>query len=86
MRNFGNPTVYLERRRGDLLKAKQALSEGDFQTLQNMGHQWKGNAETFGFPDLGQLGARIEEAHDLDKLAELVHEFESWLNAVSPQT
>jgi HPt (histidine-containing phosphotransfer) domain-containing protein len=75
---------YLIRRHEDLARAKQALLDSDFAVIQSIGHQWKGNGATFGFPELGALGSNLEEAaaekriHDVKSL---VAEFEIWIKS-----
>jgi HPt (histidine-containing phosphotransfer) domain-containing protein len=73
---------YLERRHEELGIAKQALSKGDLSSLQSMGHKLKGNGATFGFPELGELGAELETAaaeNRLDQISSLMNRFEKWL-------
>lgn len=78
---------YLLRRHEDLKKAKEALENGDLSSIQNMGHQWKGNGATFGYPELGSLGAELETAaseNRKEQVEDLVKQFESWLSAHPP--
>lgn len=53
---------YVERRRKDLEQCLQSLEHSDFPVLENVGHKMKGNGITFGFPELSDLGAALEEA------------------------
>lgn len=53
---------YVERRRKDLEQCLQSLASSDFPVLENVGHKMKGNGITFGFPELSDLGAALEEA------------------------
>ena len=79
---FANQQKYILRRHEDLKKAKQALAENDLSSIETLGHQWKGNGATFGFPELGKLGAQLETAASAkkkDEVKTLVTEFESWL-------
>jgi HPt (histidine-containing phosphotransfer) domain-containing protein len=52
---------YLERRRKDVVSFSEAIATGDFATLERMGHQIKGNALSFGFPELQDIGRDIED-------------------------
>ena len=53
---------YIVRRRKDLEDCLSALEKRDPVVLQRVGHQMKGNALTFGFPELGQIGEELEKA------------------------
>jgi HPt (histidine-containing phosphotransfer) domain-containing protein len=89
---FANQQKYILRRHEDLKKARQALAENDLSSIETLGHQWKGNGATFGFPELGKLGADLENAaaeKRKDLVSNLVSQFETWLSSHptdSPQT
>ena len=73
---------YLVRRHEELDMAKQALSKGDLSPIQSMGHKLKGNGATFGFPELGELGAELETAaaeNRMERISSLMSKFEQWL-------
>jgi HPt (histidine-containing phosphotransfer) domain-containing protein len=55
-------TMYLNRRIQDISKIKSGLKSGDFGLAEKLGHQVKGNAETFEFPEMANLGLEIEKA------------------------
>lgn len=79
-------TRYLLRRHKDLDDCKAALQNKDFRFLQNIGHQLKGNAVTFGHPALGELGAHIEQSakdQDSSQLEQCLKNFEDYLAAIS---
>lgn len=60
---------YLESRRADLVVLKEALTKQDFTTIGRLGHRMKGNALTFGFPKLGEIGAELEESAENSHLS-----------------
>jgi HPt (histidine-containing phosphotransfer) domain-containing protein len=61
---------YLERRVHDIEQLIDALEKGDFAPAIRLGHQVKGNALTFDFPQMAGLGMEIENAaRDKDKEA-----------------
>ena len=71
---------YLERRKQDIVASKEALSKKDFNFLERLGHQVKGNAVTFGFDELTDIAVDIEvaaKANNIDRLSELVQKFET---------
>lgn len=53
---------YLERRTGELDVSADKLRARDFDYFRNIGHQIKGNAVTFDFPMLTELGVRMENS------------------------
>lgn len=53
---------YLERRVRDLESLEQSMESGDLETFSRIGHQLKGNAATFGYETLAELGRKMEEA------------------------
>jgi HPt (histidine-containing phosphotransfer) domain-containing protein len=68
---------YLERRTAELHAASEKLAQKDFGFFRSMGHQIKGNAVTFEFPDLTQFGVSMEamaEAGDAEGIAKAVGE------------
>ena len=70
---------YVDRRRADVLQLKECLKGDDLSIAERIGHQMKGNGATFGFPELEDLGRRIEFAakrKEKDHLLELVSQFE----------
>ena len=73
---------YIVRRHEEKALAKQALASGDLGSLESMAHKWKGNGITFGYPELGDLGAKLEIAASekrVEEVALLVSEFENWV-------
>ena len=77
----GRP-LFLDNRRKDLSRMRDAVAQGDYETVRTMGHRMKGLAGSYGFPDIGMAGARLEQVaqdHDLasirqaiDQLAEIL--------------
>lgn len=53
---------YLDCRMADLQKMVRCLEEDDFGPALRLGHQVKGNASTFEFPQMAPLGFEIERA------------------------
>ena len=70
--------VYIQRRKSDLIECNKALESGDFSFLEKVGHQVKGNAQSFGFDELSPIGIALESAarsKDLERAKRIVKEF-----------
>ncbi len=77
---------YLRRRVEDLSVCKVELAHYRTEAIELIGHRLKGSAESFGFPELAQLGIQLEkEAKEgaFDSLRSLVESLESWVVAHS---
>lgn len=53
---------YISRREIEIQKILESLEHDDFTTALKFGHQVKGNAKTFNFPDLEELAKLIEDS------------------------
>jgi len=79
-------TQYIERRRQDLETLRSSLASQDFTTFARMGHQLKGNAASYGFPELEAIAIAMEIAgvnQAQDAAQACVKEFERWLGSKS---
>lgn len=75
---------YLERRRKDVISCSEAVQQRDFKTLERVGHQIKGNALSFGYPELETIGAEIEisaKSQDVPGLETQIQLFAKWADA-----
>lgn len=54
--------TYLKRRLDELDRCRSALKEAEWDLISRVGHKIKGNAETFGFESLTNIGNEIETA------------------------
>nr|MBP9636674.1 response regulator [Nitrospira sp.] len=54
--------AFLANRRTDLTLMQDALVQGDYEAIRTTGHRMKGLAGSFGFPDIGAVGQRLEQA------------------------
>ena len=74
--------TYLERRKVELAKLRQAAAEGRTDDFKVVGHQLKGNAPSYGFEDLAVIARKLElvTADTLNTDGEaLLKEYEQWL-------
>lgn len=74
---------YLSRRIQDLKNLRESLEKNDFSVALRLGHQVKGNASTFEFPQMSHLGVQMEQAaklQDKDSLNHLATKMETAIN------
>lgn len=64
---------YLDRRIQDIDHLISSLEENDFAPAVKLGHQVKGNAVTFDFPQIAPLGIEIENAAKNQDKAGVIH-------------
>lgn len=75
-------TRYFERRQRDLDVCRQSLKKHNFVELEKVGHQLKGNGETFGHPELSKIGKLLEDAAatcDRPNVEKAVNELSKWV-------
>jgi HPt (histidine-containing phosphotransfer) domain-containing protein len=73
---------FIARRGGDVLTLRAAIERGDFETVARLAHNMRGTAPSYGFPDLGSLGARLEAAAlecRIDEARREVEELAAWV-------
>ncbi len=74
---------YIERRKRDLESCFRNIEEGKYEELEKVGHQLKGNGETFGHPELSDIGRELEEAareSDDESVHQAVEKFKNWVD------
>lgn len=70
--------VYIQRRLSDFAECNRAIETGDFSFLEKVGHQVKGNAQSFGFDALSPIGVALEAAakeRNIENIKKAVHDF-----------
>ena len=78
---------YLERRERDFKVLEKSLAHGDLSEFLNLGHQLKGNAATFGYEELAEVGKRMEvagESKDRATAESCLEEYRKWLSLHLP--
>jgi CheY-like chemotaxis protein len=78
--------AFLQNRRLDLQKMKDALEAKDFDAISRIGHNCKGTGTGYGFPEISSLGSNLEcaaRALDLKEIEKSIVEFESCLHSVT---
>ena len=75
---------YLERRSTDVGTLYDALVHGTWQDFSRIGHQIKGNASSFGYPELEAIGCELEAAglgKDEGRAETSLAAFRGWVDA-----
>jgi CheY-like chemotaxis protein len=75
--------AFLENRRLDVQKMKDALAAKDFDTIRRIGHNCKGTGTGYGFPEISSTGSNVEcaaRALDLKEVEKSILEFEDCLH------
>lgn len=63
--------TFLENRKKDIIIIEKALETNDLSTIESVAHKLAGNAGSYGLPDLGNIGASLENACQREDLAEV---------------
>ncbi len=74
---------YLGRRRKDSDEIARALLSGEWEVIERIGHQIKGNGAMFGFPELSPVGKGLEESaksRDSQSVGRHLGELRDWLS------
>ncbi len=76
---------YLANRKLEVAALESAVTGEDFLSIQSIGHKLKGNAGSYGFYDLTDLGEILERAgktHDLNSARSAIFEYRQYLENV----
>ena len=76
-------TKYIQRRKQDLEVCLASFERHQYEEIEKVGHQLKGNGTTFGHPELSTIGKKLEEAakvQDLETLESTLKEFSNWVH------
>ena len=69
---------FMNGRKKDIGLLETAIKESDFAEIQSIGHKLKGNAGSYGFDGLGDIGHGIEKAAKESKLEEIEQLFDDY--------
>ena len=76
---------FFELSRVDLEMMRDAIGEGNFDTLVRLGHTVKGTGQGYGFTGMGEIGSAIEKAalgRDLNAAISSVDRMDHYLDNV----
>ena len=77
---------YIERRQKDIESLREALTSKALDEFARIGHQLKGNASSFGYPDLEKIGIQLEQAgvkRDALEASRTLQMFEDWYSKLN---
>ncbi len=81
--------TYLSRRNKDIQECTKRLAQADWFYFENLGHQLKGNASSFGYDDLTAIAKKIEafgRDKDTQSLQTVLEDFKQWYQKHAPET
>lgn len=73
---------FFQSRNERLQEALGCCERGDIQRLRQIGHDFKGASASYGFIDLSQMGAELEQISDTERARVLVREMLAHLKTV----
>ncbi len=76
---------YLQKRRGDVARLREALVHGDYNTIRTLGHQMAGTGGGYGFDPITEIGSVLEDSAltiDADRIRASIEDLDRYLNAV----
>lgn len=76
---------YLENRRKDIVKMREALSKNDYEAICFIGHSMRGSGGGYGFSAISDIGTVLEQAAKQDNKDEIkrkIDELEDYVRRV----
>ncbi len=76
---------YLANRHADIHAMREALAQGDYETIRILGHSMKGSGGGYGFDAITEIGGSIEHAardREPDTIRRWVGELRAYLERV----
>lgn len=77
--------AYLDKRREDVCTILTALEDSDYEVIGELGHKMSGTGESYGFPQITEIGAAIQQAakdRNPDQIRSQVAELSKYLQQV----
>ena len=76
---------FLENRANDVRSMKEALEEGDYETIRVLGHRMKGNGAGYGFEAITTIGGLLERSakqRNIEEIQRWINELKDYLERV----
>lgn len=80
--------AYLENRRLDIARIRDAIAEQDFALIGHLGHKMKGTGQGYGFLLITDIGISLEiaaEERNMDKVCHSLGLLQDYLQRVQPR-
>lgn len=77
---------YLRNRRNEIADLRRFIMTNDFKSIQTIGHRLKGNAKSYGFGELSEIGSHLEAAaaeNNISAIRDLVDQVEKYVMSKS---
>lgn len=75
--------MFLENREKDLIEIQNHLNDNNLGAIEVIAHKLAGNAGSYGFTDMGLIGARMEASCQASKADEVTALYEEYKNYLS---
>lgn len=72
--------MFLENRLKDIEQLKAFIEQQDITQIEVISHKLAGNAGSYGFTDLGLIGAKMEQACKDKDMNEIQNKFQEFVN------
>ncbi len=75
--------MFIDNRHKDLSELDECLSNKNIQSIEVIAHKLAGNAGSYGFMDLGKIGASLEDAckaNDLENIKKFILEYKDFMS------
>jgi len=76
---------YVARRKEEIVKLQEMVSQDDFTQLRMIGHNLKGSGGLYGLPALSDFGANLESAalaQNQENIQDLLTEMKNYLDLI----
>lgn len=76
---------YIENRRKDIIRMREALDKGDYETINFIGHSMRGSGEGYGFSAISVIGTVLEQAakqNNTDEIKRKIDELADYIRRV----
>lgn len=76
---------FIANREKDIVDLKDFISKKDYKSIEVIGHRLAGNAGSYGLPELGSIGAELENAAiaiEESKVVSLVDQYDQYMKSL----
>ncbi len=76
---------FLENRKKDLIQIEEHIQSSSWSHIESIAHKLAGNAGSYGFNDLGEIGAALEEAcqsNDINAIKDYCNQYKEYMDSL----